>query len=37
LPAASFALAGLLLFPIWFGVYPAPLVGLLQSLAGSLR
>ena len=36
-PAASFALAGLLLFLIWFGVYPGPLVGLLQSLVRDLR
>jgi NADH-quinone oxidoreductase subunit N len=32
-PAASAALAALFLFLIWFGVYPAPLIGLLQSLA----
>jgi NADH-quinone oxidoreductase subunit N len=36
-PAASMALAGLLFVLIWFGVYPGPLIGLLQSLAGNLH
>ena len=36
-PAASVALAGLLFFLVWFGVYPGPLIGLLQSLAGNLH
>ncbi|MGO8704214.1 MAG: NADH-quinone oxidoreductase subunit N [Candidatus Brocadiia bacterium] len=36
-PAASFALAGLLFFLVWFGVYPGPLIGLLQTLAGNLH
>jgi hypothetical protein len=31
------ALAGLLFFLVWFGVYPGPLIGLLQSLAGNLH
>ena len=36
-PAASAALAGLLLFLFWFGIYPGPLVGLLQSLVSNLH
>ena len=31
-PAAAFALAGLVVFLFLFGIYPAPVVSLIQSL-----